>query len=176
MVADVANATTPGGGKNAGRKKHKFTPFHAPTQQKAESMRDQALDEWLHAPQRAPHTSATSPGTSGDGQGTCFTLEPAPPFIPLPDLRLAPVLCETRACPHAVEAASASLIRLTCFTLGTVPADTRPKRKAVTAPGALAEPAVVNSSRSARARSRSSRRRARARGRRRSCDLITSFL
>ena len=55
--------------------------------------------------------------------------------------------CETRACPHAVEAASASLIRLTCFTLGTVPADTRPKRKAVTAPGALAEPAVVNSSR-----------------------------
>ena len=60
--------------------------------------------------------------------------------------------CETRACPHAVEAASASLIRLTCFTLGTVPADTRPKRKAVTAPGALAEPTVVNSSRTGRDR------------------------
>ena len=91
--------------------------------------------------------------------------------------------CETRACPHAVEAASASLIRLTCFTLGTVPADTRPKRKAVTAPGALAEPAVVNSSRSARARSRSSRRRERERGGgggavilfRYSCNIITFY-
>ena len=95
--ADVANATLSGGGKNAGRKQHKFSHFRASTKEEAESMRDNALDEWLHAPPRVPHKSATLPGTSRDGQGTCYALEPAPPSFPLPDLasvplRLAPVL------------------------------------------------------------------------------------
>ena len=175
MVADVANATTPGGGKNAGRKKHKFTPFHAPTQQKAESMRDQALDEWLHAPQRAPHTSATSPGTSVDGQGTCFTLEPAPPFIPLPDLRLAPVLRDTRVptccgsgfcvshTPHLLH----SRYRASRHTSEAQSRDCAWRTRRTNSCEQLED----------WARSRSSRRRARARGRRRrSCDLISLFL
>ena len=50
--ADVANATLSGGGKNAGRKQHKFSHFRASTKEEAESMRDNALDEWLHAPPR----------------------------------------------------------------------------------------------------------------------------
>ena len=89
--ANVANATMSGGGKNAGRKKTAFPNFRASTKEEAESMRDKALEGWLHAPQRAPHKSATSPGTSGDGQGTRYALEPAPPSFPLPD----------RACPYA---------------------------------------------------------------------------
>ena len=63
---------------------------------------------------------------------------PTPRTRPLRDTRV-PTCCGSGFCvshtPHLLH------------SIGTVPADTRPKRKAVTAPGALAEPAVVNSSR-----------------------------
>ena len=63
--ADVLNATLPAGGKNAGRKKHKFPSFFAPTQELAEAKRDKALDDWLYAPLRGRKVATT------EASGSC---------------------------------------------------------------------------------------------------------
>ena len=42
----------PAGGNNKARKKQKLGPFQAATREAAEQMRDQAVDAWLHEPER----------------------------------------------------------------------------------------------------------------------------
>ena len=60
----------PAGGKNISRKKQKLGPFYAATKEAAEGNRDEAVDAWLHQPERkkkkVADTSSSAPIEQGE--------------------------------------------------------------------------------------------------------------
>ena len=61
---------SPAGGKNVARMKQKFGPFEAATKEDAERKRDEAIDAWLHEPERKKKkvvdTSSSAPIEQGE--------------------------------------------------------------------------------------------------------------
>ena len=61
------DATMPSGGKNSARKGSGLGPFFAATKEDAEAVRDEALDAWLHAPEKNKRQKVADTSTSASG-------------------------------------------------------------------------------------------------------------
>ena len=65
----------PAGGKNPARREQKLGPFQAPTQEAAQQLRDQAVDDFLHKPVRQKKDKAVGSSSSSMEQAE---IEPRP--------------------------------------------------------------------------------------------------